>query len=238
MTMSDDLPAEAETLLAVRPDEFVAKRQRLARELRDAGRSDVAATVARLRKPSPVVLAVNRAVRARPKAARAAADAALRVKKTQVGGDPDAFKRALDELEDSLELLAEVAVAHVAPSRKAPTEAMRRRVHDLLRNAVADDETREALARGILIEETEATGFAPLAGMVKTPVRGKRNAAPTSRTKPRDEKRRERERALRDELARAEQDLNETTRSAQEAERRRKNAEQVVASIRARLERL
>ena len=236
MTMSDDLPAEAETLLAVRPDEFVSERQRLVRELRDAGRSDEAATVARLRKPSPVVLAVNRAARARPKAARAAADAALRVKKTQVGGDPEVFKQALDDLEDSLGLLAEVAVAHVAPSGKAPTEAMRRRVRDLLRNAVADDEAREALAGGVLIEETETTGFAPLAGMVKTPARGKRHSAPTSRTNPQDEKRRDRERALRAELARAEEDLGEAERSLQEAERKRANAERAVASIRVRLE--
>ena len=238
MTMSNDQPAEVEKLLAVRPDEFVDERQRLARELRDAGRSDEAATVAQLRKPSPVVLAVNRAARARPKAARAAADAALRVKKTQVGGDPAVFRETLAELEDSLKLLADVALAHVAPSGKRPTEAMRRRVRDLLRNAAADDATREALARGALIEEVETTGFAPLAGMVKAPARGKRSAAAPSRTKPQDEKRRERERALRDELARAEQDLDETTRSAQEAERRRKNAEQVVASIRARLEQL
>ena len=81
VTMSNDQPAEVEKLLAVRPDEFVHERQRLARELRDAGRSDEAATVAQLRKPSPVVLAVNRAARARPKAARAAADAALRVRR-------------------------------------------------------------------------------------------------------------------------------------------------------------
>ena len=235
--MSSDQPAEVEKLLAVRPDEFVDERQRLARELRDAGRSDDAATVAQLRKPSPVVLAVNRAARARPKAARAAADAALRVKKTQVGGDPAVFRETLAELEDSLKLLADVALAHVAPSGKRPTEAMRRRVRDLLRNAAADDQTREALARGVLIEETETAGFAPLAGMVKAPARGKRSA-PTSRTKPQDEKRRERERALRDELGRAEQDLDEATRSARAAERRRKSAEQAVASIRARLERL
>ena len=237
MTVSNDQPAEVEKLLAVRPEEFVGERQRLARELNDAGRSDEATTVAQLRKPSPVVLAVNRAARARPKAARAAADAALRVKRTQVGGDPGVFRETLAELEDSLKLLADVALAHIAPSGKRPTEAMRRRVRDLLRNAVADDETREALARGALIEEMETTGFAPLAGMVK-PARGKRSAAPTSRTRPQAQKRRERERALRDELTRAAQDLDEATRSAQAAERRRKNAEQAVASIRARLERL
>lgn len=233
-----DLPAEAEKLLAVTPDEFVIERQRLARKLRDAGRSDEAAAVARIRKPPPVVLAVNRAARARPKAARGAAGAALRVKKTQVGGDPDAFKGALDDLEDSLELLADVAIAHVAPSGKRPSEAIRRRVRDLLRNAVADDEAREALARGVLSTETETSGFAPFAGMVPTPARPRRSEATKSRTRPQNEKRREREKALRDELARAEQHLDEAERSVEEAEHNRTKAERVVASIQAKLERL
>lgn len=114
---------------------------------------------------------------------------------------------------------------------------MRRRVRDLLRNAVGDDESREVLARGVLSAETEPTGFAPFTGMVPTPLRRKRAAASTSQTRPRDEKRRERERALRDELARAEQHLDEAERSVQEAERKRTKAERVVASIRAKLER-
>ncbi len=237
MIVSDAVPTEVERLLAVPPDEFVATRQQLARELRDAGRSEEAAYVSRLRKPPPVVLAVNRAARARPKAARAAADAALRVKKTQVGGDRDAFEGALADLEDSLELLAEVAVTHLAPSGKHPSEAMRRRVRDLLRNAVADDQAREALTRGVLSAETEAPGFAPLAGMAAAPVR-KSDAAPTTRSTPREEGRRERERALRDELVRAEQQLSDAERSLRAAESERAKAERAVVSIRARLERL
>jgi hypothetical protein len=235
--VSGDLPAEAEKLLSVAPDEFVAVRQRLAQELREAGRSDDAAIVARFSKPPPVVLSVNRVARARPKAARRAADAAMRVKKTQLGGNPEAFKSALDDLEASLELLAEVAVAHVARGGKRTSDAMRRRVRDLLRNAVADDEAREALARGVLTAEMETTGFASFAGMAPPPAQRKRDAVSTSRTR-QDEKRREREQALRDELVRAEQELDEAERSVQNAERKRREAERVVASIRARLERL
>jgi hypothetical protein len=238
VTLSDVVPTEAEKLLAVAPGEFVAMRQQLARELKDAGRADDAASVARLRKPPPVVLAVNRAARGRPKAARAAADAALRVKQAQVGGDPEAFKSALAELEDSLGLLAEVAVAHVAPTGKRPSESMRRRVRDLLRNAVAEDETREALTRGVLTTEMETPGFAPLAGVAPAPVRRTRGASSESPTDRRDEKRRERERALRGELARAEQQLSDAERSLAVAESNRAKAERAVSSIRARLERL
>ena len=38
-----DFPKEAEALLSVAPDDFVTERNRLARELRDAGRKDEAA---------------------------------------------------------------------------------------------------------------------------------------------------------------------------------------------------
>jgi hypothetical protein len=229
---------EAEKLLAVAPDKFVADRQRLVRELRDAGRSNEAVTVARLRKPPPVVLAVNRAARARPKAARAAADAALRVKKTQVGGEPDVYRRALDELDECLDLLAEVAVAHVAPRGKSPSDAMRRRIHELLRGAVADDGAREALRRGVLVEEQEASGFSPFAGMFPKPGRRGGGTAGPSQDKQRDAKRRKREQALRDELARAEQGLHKAEQSMRQAERERARAERAVASVRAKLERL
>jgi hypothetical protein len=237
--MRDDPPAEAARLLSVAPAKFVSERERLVRELREAGRSEDAALVASLRKPPPVVLAVNRAARARPKAARAAANAAVRVKKTQVGGDPDAYRSALAELEDSLALLSDVALAHVAPEGKEPSEAMRRRVRDLLRNAVADDDAREALAGGVLEREVETAGFGSFAGVA--PARGaQKRAAPSKgeREERAAEHRREREHELRAELAVAEKHLQEAERSLREAEGEQARAEQAVAAIRAKLERL
>jgi hypothetical protein len=234
----DSLPQEAEKLLATAPAEFVAERGRLAKKLRDDDRPDDAAAVAGLRKPSAVVFAVNRAARDRPKAAREAAKAALRVKKTQVGNQPDAFKQALADLDAALELLAEVAVAHVAPSGKPPTDAMRRRVRDLLRGAVADDDARDALARGALTEELEAVGFSPFAGL--TPAPAKKHAGSASgptRAQREDAKRRERERALREELADAEQRLQDAEKALREADRERKAAERSVLSLRSKLDR-
>ena len=217
------LPPEAEKLLlAIAPEEFVAARQRLVRELRAADRSDETATLARLRKPTVVVFAVNRAARDRPKAARSAAEAALHVKETQVGNQPEAFKRALDGSEASLDLLAEVAVAHVAPRGKAPSDAMRRRVRDLLRSAVADD----------------AVGFSPFAGMVPASTQRPRRKSGPSRAEQQEAKRHEHERALREELAEAERHLQETVQSAHRAERERKSGERAVTSIRAKLERI
>jgi hypothetical protein len=233
----DPLPKEGEKLLAAAPDEFVAERDRMAKALRDGGRPEDAAAIAGLRKPGVVVFAVNRAARDRPQAARDAAKAALRVKKTQVGDQTDAFREALSELDAALELLAEVAVAHVAPSGKKPTDAMRRRVRELLRSAAADDDAREALARGALTDELEAVGFSPFAGMTPAPPKsGKRTSGPT-RSEVEDAKRRERERALREELADAENRLQAAEKATREAERERRAAERAVTSLRSKLDR-
>jgi hypothetical protein len=233
------LPPESEKLLGVAPNDFVTERDHLARELREAGRADDAAAVAALRKPSAVVFAVNRAARDRTKAARAAATAAARVEKAQAGGDQESFRTATRELDESLDLLSEVAVAHVAPSGKKPTDAMRKRVYDLLRRAVATKETREALGRGALLEEQEAAGFAAFEGMAATKPTSKRaGGAKATRANRREEGRRKREKALRDELKEAEQALGEATRAARDAERERTRAERAVASVRAKLDRL
>jgi chromosome segregation ATPase len=226
------LPREAEKLLAVDPGEFVAKRNELAAELREAGRGEDAAVVAGLSKPTAVVFAVNRAARNRPNAARDAADAAERVRKAQLDGDPDAYATALEELKRSLDLLSEVADTHVG-SGKRPTEAMRRRVRDLVRSAVADDDARDALRRGALTEEIEASGFSPFAGTAPKPARAKAVARKADR---REEQRRERERELRDELESAEAELRQAESAAREAERERARAERKVASLRKKLE--
>jgi hypothetical protein len=238
-----DAPQDAEKLYAVEPDRFVAERQALAKKLRDEGRKDEAEAVAALRKPSAVVFAANRAARDRPKAARAAADAAVRLRDAQAAGDTDAFGKALGELDQSLDLLAEVALAHVAPAGKTPTDAMRRRVRELLRSAVAEDDAREALARGALAEELETPGFSAYTGMAvaaRPKPRGGSAKAPEPAKESRAEKdetrERERRKELRAELARAERELRETTAAAREAERVRVRAEKAVATLRKKLD--
>ena len=234
-----DLPPESEKLLAVSPDAFVEERKRLVKQLRDEGRSDEADAVSGLRKPSAVVLAVNRAARDRPKAAEAAAKAAEKVEKAQGGGDLEQFRAAMGELDGSLDLLAEVAVAHVSPSGKKATEAMRRRVHDLLRRAVATKETRAALEGGTLLEEQEAAGFGALPAVAGKPRRkGEPTSAKDTRAEREAAKREERERALRAELAEAESALDEAEKLVRAAEREREKAERAVTAVRTKLDRL
>jgi len=236
-TMSP-LPQEGEKLLALDPSQFVAERDRLARKLRAEDRGDEAAAVAGLRKPTPVVYAVNRAARDRPKAAREAADAARQVKKTQVGEKQEAFKRAVAELDAALDMLAEVAVAHVAPRGKTASDAMRRRVRDLLRRAVADEGAREALIRGALVEELETVGFSSYAGMAPAPRVARTKGARTSEPDQREERRRARREALEGEVAEAEERLQKALAVTRDAERQQNAAERALASLRAKLDRI
>lgn len=240
----DELPREAERLLAVAPDEFVAERSRMARELREAGRRDEAAEVAALRKPPAVVLAVNRAARDRPQVARDAAAAATKVLETQLSGDSEAYREATKALERALDLLADVALAHVPPRGKAASDAASRRVRDLLRAAVSDEDGRDALARGILTEEREAPGFAALAGATPARVsrrasrRGKTEADRAAAERREREQRRTREKELRADLARAREAIREAERSLKRATEERDRAEKEVAAIREQLDRL
>jgi hypothetical protein len=232
----DVLPKEAEALLAVSPGDFVEERKRIARSLRDAERKDDADAVAALRKPPPVVLAANRAARDRPQAARSAAKAAERVAETQLGSDPDGYRAALAELDESLDLLAQVALAQLSLGGKRPTDSVTRRLRDLLRNAVADESARAALSRGVLRDEPGTAGFGAFAGVA--PPRATSASATAACRKRDDEKRRERERLLRAELAGAEKALDAMRRAEREATKARERAEHDVESLRSRLERL
>jgi len=236
----NELPQEAERLLSVAPDAFVEERKRVAADLREAGRTDDAAQVGALRKPTGVVLAVNRAARDRPQAAKDAAEAAVRVRETQLSGEQDAYRAAVADLERSLDLVAEVAVAHVAGKGKNATDTMRQRVRDLLRSAVANEGTREALVRGTLLAEQEAAGFESFAGaaVASRPrsVRAKKGDDGAHRAAEREL--RERKKALKDDLRRAERALTVAERAVARAERERDGAMKAVDAARAALEEL
>ena len=235
-TNCDDLglmggfPKEAEALLSVAPDDFVRERNGLARELRDAGRKDEAAAVTALRKPPPVVLAANRAARSRPQVAKDAARAAKRVQKT-LGLDSEA-RKALD---DAFKLLEDVALAFLGGTKK-PSEATRRRLHDVLQNVVANDDALAALMRGVLREEPEPAGFAAYTGAHLTP----RKAPAKSETRAREaaeKKRQERQQALQDEVAAAEARVTVAIDAEKNAARARSRAERELEAARERLDR-
>jgi hypothetical protein len=223
------LPKESEHLLAVAPDDFVDERKKIVATLRDAGRRDDAKAVAEIKKPSQIVLAVNRAARDRPEAAKRASKAAERLGKTQLAGKPDEYRALVVEMEEGSGLLSEVAVANLSKGSKA-SDAMRRRVADHIRGALSTKESRQLLARGSLTEEVEATGFDAFAGL--TIPRARRSAKAKS-SGGIDQAERARERALRTQISEAERALDEAERLVREVSRARDEAAGRLAELRA-----
>src|SRR6187551_1309689 len=203
----ESIPAEAEKLLAVAPEGFLDARKDLATQLRNEGRREEAQAVSKIPKPSPVVLAVNRAARDRPQAAKDAAKAA-------------AYRALVAEMEQASGLLTDVALANVSKSGK-PSDTVRRRIVDHIRGALSTGETRALLERGVLVEEIEPAGFDAFVGVPVPKTRSGSAAAARKRDAEREERAREKERkqaasALREQLAEAEQLVNEATRQSDE----------------------
>ena len=131
--------------------------------------------------------------------------------------------------------MEDVALAFLGGTKK-PSEATRRRLHDLLQNVVADDDALAALTRGVLTEEPEPAGFAAYTGARLTP----RKAPAKSETRAREaaeKKRQERERALQEEVAAAEERLETAVDAEEKAARERARAARELEAARQRLER-
>jgi hypothetical protein len=212
-----DVPKDIEKLLAVAPEDFVEERKRLARKLRDEGRANDARGVAETAKPSVVVLAVNRAARDRPQAAKDAARAAERLSRAQLSGKPDEYRELLGEMEQASALLAEVAVANLSQGKTA-TEAMRRRVADHIRGVLANETLRRLLVRGALRDEADSPGFDAFAGLP----RPKQSRQRATAKPPRDEERQRRVlEKLEDEIAAARKALDDAERRVRDVTQER-----------------
>jgi hypothetical protein len=231
------MPADAERLLATRPEDFVAERTALARALRDDGRTADADAVASLRKPPAVVLAVNRAARDRPQAARDAADAAARLGRAQLAGERAAYEEASRELERALDLLAEVALARLARGDRAATDSTRTRVRDLVRAAVAEESTRNLLVGGTLTTEVESAGFGAFAGM-PIPKEKRRDARPRGGKKQVAADTGARKRELQARVREARTALRAAEKDVRTAAGRRDDVARALADLEAELERL
>jgi hypothetical protein len=225
-----DFPPEAVGLFA--SDDFVAERDLLVKRLRAEGRSDLAAAVAKLRKPPKLVTAVNRAAQELPRPARAATAAAEKLAAAQATGDRRKFEKALVEVDEAVDRL----VAHTAGSA-----ADRATTHRLMRAALTSAEGRSALAQGRLTELTEPAGFDALAGMeITTPRRPAKPVSDAGSRRPSTQKQPDSERRseLEEELSEAKRSLVQAEQEEQLARAARDAANGRVEAIEAALERL
>jgi hypothetical protein len=147
-----------DALFAASPREFVAVRARLAGELKAAGRSDEAKALAKLRRPTASVWAVNQLAR-RERAAVAellALGSSLRTAERRLlrGGKAGDFMEEARAARQKIAALVRRAEALMAAAGQAATASLGRAIAQTLQTAVTgDDPTRAALAAGRLTHD-------------------------------------------------------------------------------------
>ncbi len=159
MTVED----EVAELLAGRLSEFTTRRNAKARELKQAGRRELAAEVAGLKKPPVAVWAVNQlARRNRPllERLRRAGKDVVRAQSGAVAGRKNAaqeLRSVSDALQRELEGAVRATGEVLQADGHAADEATLRRVQEMLRlAAVSGGEPWDRLQRGALIREPQA----------------------------------------------------------------------------------
>ncbi len=117
------LPPEATDLYGLTPGEFVAARNALVKQLKRDKRSDDAAVIGALRRPSPADHAVNAAVRADPDVAVVWVDAVIALDDEQraaIEGSANHLREAGVALREATAHLVDAAVAAVGDERRRP----------------------------------------------------------------------------------------------------------------------
>jgi hypothetical protein len=174
--------AAADELYATEPDDFVAVRDRLARQLREAGDADTATRVARLRKPTVAAFVVNRYVLATPEAIDRLVGLNRELREAQTSLEAD---RLRELTERRRAVVGELARAALADAGRADTSTgLRDEVVATLDAAVADPEVAGRLGR--LLRAEHWSGFGVAAGDLPADapalrlVRGDRDAPKTT----------------------------------------------------------
>lgn len=248
------MDSERDRLYGLPLEEFVGARNALAARLRKAGKAEAAAEIARLRKPSAPLWAINRLARTDPGAVAGLIEATDALRDAQLGrrggGEPGA--RAATQ-RAALERLVDRAAALLHPSAADVPADTRARLSASLLGAATDRDAREDLRRGRLDRELKAPGFEVFAG-ARPVTPAAPPPAPPSRLDARKQREaearaqaavraaRKRARALQataERLARAAAEKERSAVTAKEgAERARQAAGEAAAGLRAAEERL
>jgi hypothetical protein len=157
-TRPDDVRT-ADALFRVRPEQFTAARNRLAAELRRAGKDSDATALAKLPRPTPVVWAINQAAHRDRAAVDRLLAAADQLKRAQLGRGTADVATSAKAYQDAVAALVERSLAHLAEGGRATTAATRTRLTGTLMAAATDPGLRDELRAGQLSREQTVTGF-------------------------------------------------------------------------------
>lgn len=179
-----------EDLYGLPLEEFTPARDALAKELKAAGRKDEAAEVKSLRKPTLAAWALNRAARDHPDAVEQlrAAGADLRAAQDEaLSGDAGRLREAGRALSDEIERVGGLAADALRDAGRPATAAQQEKFAGTLRTAAIDAAAGAVLARGVLVDDLDATGFTLLAsgsGDLSTPASSSSARKPKANKKP------------------------------------------------------
>jgi hypothetical protein len=221
-----------ERLYAVPPKEFTRARNTLAAELRKARDTDAASAIARLRRPSATLWAVNQLAHHARASLERFLDAVDRLRRTQLS-DPRAAMEAMRAERAQLEALVTRAEQALSEAGYSPSAEARRRIGDTLLGAAADRRHADALAHGRLTEELHAPGFDALTGATRLRLvqggAGRRDGGEQPRTAAESRRGdRETKTAARDRKMRERDDGRARAREAQEHAREARDRERAA----------
>jgi hypothetical protein len=222
--------SEVDELYGTPPEEFVARRDAVAKELRKAGDRAGADAVKKLRRPSVSAAAVNRLARESASDVEALLAAGEALRQAQLGGgDRDAIRSAAREEREAVEALVGQA------GRLSPAAA--EEVRSTLHAAASDDELRELIRRGVLTEARQAVGLggfgvaapAPAPKKKQKPAAAGKGAAERERAAAERQAEAERKKAAKERVKAARAALRDAEKAAAAAEREHAAAQKALA---------
>ena len=232
-----------ERLYAASPNEFTRTRNSLVAELRKSHDADAAREIARLRRPSAALWAVNQLARHARAPLEGFLEAVDRLRRTQLS-DPRGAMEAMRAQRAQLETLVQRAGQALEEAGYSVSADTRRRIGDTLLGAAADRYHAQALARGRLTVELHAPGFDALTGaprlrvleggaaqrdgaVARDDARARaRDAKATANARASNAKAVAREQKARERAARAEERRRETDERRRETDERRRETDE------------
>ena len=207
-----DLDQALAELYDASPEDFVAERKRLAKELKADDRAADAEHLAKLRKPVVAAWALNRLARDHQRDIDLLLDSGHRLRQAQAGvlrGDArETFEQAQKTERETIARLVRAA-GQLLTERGGASQTVLEQIATSLHAAAVSENGRAVLAAGQFTEPPTLEGFDALAGLAPPPSK--------RATKPKPSRSSEELKQVRAELADARKRLRRAERTAHEA---------------------
>jgi hypothetical protein len=230
-------PSEVDALYVQPPDQFIAARAALVKQMRANGERVEAQRIAKLRRPSAAAWALNQVARTAPGLITDLLAAGATLRRATIdamSGEASGLRGA----EAGERAAVDAILSWVAGDTGPPSEVQRRRMVETLRAAVLDEGVAASLGTGTLDSDHEAPpfGFEPVPDTAPTVKQGTRTRVPADQAAAAREQARQaaREQARQAEIARLQADADRLAQQAERLDRDAADAELRARDLRAK----